>query len=155
MSPSETVFLAFEKKLREDPEFRKKLGEGISASLERAGLEAAPTETTAESLRLGETLAVAAGQVITAQAFWWGYQFVIPESTMKGFSNAGNAVMAFMSLGGSVIAASGGALAPAVAIAAAYVAAELALMQVVDQGKGVYLSASWLKPDLIVPTAIT
>ena len=74
---------------------------------------------------------------------------------MKDFTSAGNVVTAFMGLGGSVIAASGGTLAPLVAVVAAYAAAELVLMQAIDKGKGVYLSAVWVSPALIVPTRIT
>ena len=155
MSQHEAVYQAIEEKLQENPAFRKKFAEGISASLERAGLDVVPIETAAESILPQKTLAVAAGQVITAGAFWWGYHFVIPEAAMKDFTSAGNVVTAFMTLGGSLIAASGGTLAPLVAVVAAYAAAELVLMQAIDKGKGVYLSAVWPSPLLIVPTRIT
>ena len=155
MSQQDAVFRAIEEALHENPAFRKEFGEGISASLERVGLNAAPTETDVQNILPRKTLAVASGQVITAEAFWWGYHFVIPEAAMKDFSSVGNVVTAFMALGGSVIAASGGALAPLVAIVAAYAAAELVLMQAIDKGKGVYLSATWISPALIIPTPIT
>ncbi len=56
MIPHEAVYQAIEKKCQEDSEFRKKLGEGISASLEKAGLEAVPIETAAESILSRGTL---------------------------------------------------------------------------------------------------
>ncbi|MEB3278791.1 MAG: hypothetical protein VKK42_07680 [Lyngbya sp.] len=152
----EAVSQVFKNKLQQDLKFREKLAEGICASLEKAGLEAPPIETTAENIRLGETLNVAAGQEkITAAAFWWGYHFVIPEAVMKEFSKVSDVVAAFMAYGGSLIAASGGTLAPLVAIVAAYVSVQLALMQAVNQGKGVYLSATWISPVILVPTPIT
>ncbi len=154
MDPYEAINEAFEKKLQEDSDFREKLGEGISASLEKAGLAEAPLKAPGESLRPDRAVSFAAGQVIRAKAFWWGYHFVIPESAMDEFTSIGNVISTFMALGGSVIAASGGSLAPVVAIVAAYAAAELAIMQAIDQGKGVYLSASWVSPALIVPTPI-
>lgn len=168
----EAVSKAMEKKLREDPDYLRRMSEDIIASLERADhradlervnlqsteLERADFEIgepeTIEEQLLGGMLEGGKNQVITAEAFWWGYHFVIPESAMKDFTDAGDVTAAFMGLGGAVIAASGGSLAPVVAIVAAYVAAELALMRAVDRGKGVYLSASWASPAAIVPTPI-
>ncbi|EAW36439.1 hypothetical protein [Lyngbya sp. PCC 8106] len=151
----EAVSQVFENKLQQDLKFREKVAEGICASLEKAGLEAPPTETTTENIRLGETLDVAAGPVITAAAFWWGYHFVIPEAVMKEFSKVSDVFAAFMAYGGSLIAASGGTLASLVAIVAAYVSVQLVLMQAVNQGKGVYLSATWISPVILVSTPIT
>jgi hypothetical protein len=98
--------------------------------------------------------AVGKEQVISAEAFWWGYHFVIPEAAMKDFLAGGDVITKFMALGGTIIAASGGSLAPLVAVMGAYVVVELTLMKAIDRGKGVYLSAVWASPALIVPTPI-
>ena len=150
----ETVNQAFEKKLQEDPVFRENLVKEISSTLEKGGLVDSPIKVVTKNSPSLEILAAAEGQVITAQAFWWGYHFVIPEAAMKDFTSGGSVVAAFMALGGTIIAASGGALAPLVAVVAAYVAVELPLMLAIDQGKGVYLSAVWLTWAVLVPTAI-
>lgn len=167
----EAVSEAMGKKIREDREELRQVSEGIIASLDRANLgahlegvtrsteleradfEVGDAEAIEEQL-LGGTLEGGKNQVITAEAFWWGYHFVVPESAMKDFTKAGDVTASFMALGGAAIAASGGSLAPAVGVVAAYVAAELALMKAVDKGKGVYLSASWVSPGVIVPTPI-
>ena len=99
--------------------------------------------------------AVGKEQVISAEAFWWGNHFVIPEAAMKDFLAGGDVITKFMALGGTIITASGGSLAPLVAVMmGAYVVVELALMKAIDRGKGVYLSAVWASPALIVPTPI-
>lgn len=45
--------------------------------------------------------------------------------------------------------------APFVELVAAYLKAEGALVRAVDQGKGAYVSMTWLAPGIFVPTAIT
>ncbi|MFC5368906.1 hypothetical protein [Salinirubrum litoreum] len=163
---------AMEERLREHPDLQQQLIENIEANLRRIdpvataesldlpGTDLDPTDFQYEvsgavgAQLFGEPSAAGENQLITARAYWWGYQFRIPEAAMQDFNEAGNVVAAFMTLGGSAIAASGGTLAPVLAVTAAYVAAELALMNVVDGGKGVYLTASWASPALIVPTAI-
>ncbi len=154
MGQFENLSQAFEKKLKEDEDFKKKFSEGIVASLKESGLKSPSPEE--EELIMREPLAKAVGkeQVITAEAFWWGYHFVIPEAAMKDFLAGGDVLAKFMALGGTIITASGGSLAPLVAVMGAYVIVELTLMKAIDRGKGVYLSAIWASPALIVPTPI-
>ena len=154
MSYFEDFSKAYEKKLEEDKKFRKKFEEGIITSLKKSGLESPVFED--EDPLMGKTLMKAANkkQVITAQAFLWGYHFVIPEPAMKDFLAGGEVLAKFMALGGAAITASGGTLAPVVAVAGAYLVLELTLMKALDRGKGVYLSAIWPSPALIIPTPI-
>ena len=142
---------SIEKQLQEDQYFSQKYWFGVVESVKNVGGEL-PKLASVEAL---QSLSLGQQQVITAEAFWWGYHFVIPENVMKDLNKAGNVISVFMSLGGSIIAASGGSLAPLVAVVAAYVAAELVLMNTLDQGKGIYLSATWVAPAAIIPTPIT
>jgi len=169
---------AMERSLREKPETLRELAEGIVASLERAkldervdsidldGTDLEPADfgvgslgslgslESVEDQLVGGPIEGAENQIITAKAYPWGFRFTIPESAMKEFTDTGDVVAAFMSLGGAAIVASGGALGPVVVVVAAYVAAELAWMKAVDRGKGVYLNGPWVAPAAIVPTAI-
>ncbi|HJL19724.1 MAG TPA: hypothetical protein RMH99_28940 [Sandaracinaceae bacterium LLY-WYZ-13_1] len=90
---------AMGKKIREDREELRQVSEGIIASLDRANLgahlegvtrsteleradfEVGDAEAIEEQL-LGGTLEGGKNQVITAEAFWWGYHFVVPESAI-------------------------------------------------------------------------
>ncbi len=144
--PHTATLEALEKQFRENEEVQAQVAAAVASAAKRSGVQSTPV-----SAALGKK---SKKHVITAEALFWGYRFTVPESAMKDLNAAGSAVTAFMSLGGTVIAASGGALAPAVGIAAAYAGAEMALMNVADHGKGVYLSATWVAAGIIVPTAI-
>ena len=47
-----------------------------------------------------------------------------------------------------------GPLLPVLGIVVGYVAAEYAAMKAVDKGKGVELSATWVAPVVLVPSAL-
>jgi hypothetical protein len=88
---------------------------------------------------------------ITAEAHWWGFQIFIPEPIMKQLATASSLFSTILGLLTPVLV---GPLAAVLVIVAGYVAAELAAMKAVDKGKGVELSATWLAPVVLVPSAL-
>lgn len=92
--------------------------------------------------------------VVRFESFWWGYHIVIPQSAMLELEKSDDLVLAFIGMAGAAIAASGGTLAPFVAMVAPVVALQYYAMKQVNQGRGVYLSALWIFPFNLVPTAI-
>jgi hypothetical protein len=85
---------------------------------------------------------------ITAEAFWWGFHFIIPETLMDEWTQTGVAV-------GKVIQAASTFAGPAsifVNLFGAFVEAEFQLCRAVDQGNGVFVSMCWFAPGIFVPT---
>ncbi len=91
---------------------------------------------------------------ITANAFWWGDNIVFPEPVMKTLNTVGDIAKALGPLLASAAAAAE-FLLPFIPLIIGYVVADFAIMKAIDQGKGVYLSATWLAPPLLIPTPIT
>jgi len=89
----------------------------------------------------------------TINVFWWGIQFVVEEPALKY-------VLSIDGIAGAVegfLAAAAAAAPPAdliVGALALYFAVEAAVITAVDQGKGVYLSMTWIAPGLFLPTSI-
>jgi len=135
-----------DRKWREDPAFRSKVEAALAENMARLALppQEAPLEAAAAQQQ----------QVITFEALWWGYRITVPQAAMKDFEQGGKVVERFMLLGGAAIAATGPMGAIAAAAVKLYITAELAAMKLVNKGKGVYLSASWAAPTIIIPTTI-
>jgi VIT1/CCC1 family predicted Fe2+/Mn2+ transporter len=88
---------------------------------------------------------------ITAEAHWWGYQIFIPEKVMQQLKEAPSLLATITALLTPVLV---GPLLPVLGIIVGYVAAEFAAMKAVDKGRGVELSATWVAPVVLVPSAL-
>ncbi|MFK8186392.1 MAG: hypothetical protein AB8B99_23700 [Phormidesmis sp.] len=81
---------------------------------------------------------------ITAEAFWWGFHIVIPESALKKIENASDIGKVISGLMGAGFGMAG---IPPVAICISIITAvwgvESAAIKKADHGKGVYLSWVW------------
>ena len=122
--------------------------------------------TSVEEDRKVSLLSAVAGNSdkITAHAYWWGFHVVIPEKALKDITTASDITKVV----GGLIGVGFGALGipPVAVIVGAIVIAfgiEGIAIKAVDQGKGVYLSWTWLQipalalgPEaaLPLPTAI-
>lgn len=118
-------------------------------------------------------IALAAGQSqITARAFWWGFHIEISDSALKALLEAGDITKLILGTGtlGQLIAVYGFGVAGVPHIAAMVTILALTLLvygyalKTMNQGKGVYLSWSWLQVAYIpimpwavlpVPTPVT
>lgn len=115
-------------------------------SVDKAQLEAILTASTRVEA------AARAEPHISAEAHWWGYKVFIPEKIMQEFLEAKNLVETIAALLAPVVAIP--ALTPVVGIIAGYIAVKLTAMKAVDKGKGVELSATWVAPVVLVPSAL-
>ena len=108
--------------------------------------------------------AAASDDKITAHAFWWGFHIRIPEKPLKDIETASDVAKAVTGAIGTGFGAAG---VPPVAIMIGVIVAVWSVMGFVikgiDQGKGIYLSWTWLQvPAMLaapaaampVPTAI-
>ncbi|GHP00361.1 hypothetical protein KSF_104080 [Reticulibacter mediterranei] len=110
-----------------------------------AQVEATLTASTREA-------AARAEPHITGEAHWWGYEVFVPEKIMQEFLTAKNLATTIVALLAPFVSIP--ALAPVGGIVAGYILAELAAMKHVDKGKGVELSALWVAPVVLVPSAL-
>jgi hypothetical protein len=99
-----------------------------------------------------EAAAARAEPHITGEAHWWGYEVFVPEKIMQEFLTAKDLATTIVALLAPFVSIP--ALAPVGGIVAAYILAELAAMKHVDKGKGVELSALWVAPVVLVPSAL-
>lgn len=131
----------------QDPSFARQLRElarePLQAASRAAGRRTRPTQLRATDAT--PTLAT-----ISAEAFWWGYHFVIPEASMEALSASGDIVSTFLGLLGAIAPELELVLAPV----ELFLEIEFATAKGIDDGAGVYLSASWVAPALIIPTPI-
>ena len=87
---------------------------------------------------------------ISADDYWWGYNFVFPEASMSALEESGDVVETFLSLLGDIAEE----LKPILDFVEDYLKADLGAAKLVDEGAGVYLSAAWIAPAVLVPTPI-
>ena len=174
--------LEVEQEVARDPAARQQAAEEAHEGLKRAGVEAPPPEAIARDLRekegepgalrpeemppekmppeqvSPEALAAAAAlppeERITAKATRFGYTFYLPDRVIKEMDKSRDVFAAFMAFGGSLIWASGGTLAPLVAIVAGYVALQMAVIRRMNKGRGVRLKAWWIAPHVLFPKAL-
>jgi hypothetical protein len=99
---------------------------------------------------LGDPSVAARPAQITAQAFWWGFHFVVPEELMEVWTSAGIGLGAVL----AAVAPETGPAAPFVWLAGAYLAAEFELAKRVNRGRGVYVSMLWVAPGIFLPTPV-
>jgi hypothetical protein len=176
------TFDAFEARLQEDADARRKFVDGVHANLSRVDLEetlesagidvdeflqladapemglesVGPEDVDAlGSLLFGDSDLLGGGSgTITFEREMFGLRVTIPERAMTEMQKSEDMVRAFMALGGAVAAAGGPVTLAVVGIFAAYVNAEWEAMKYVDKGRGVYLHNTYATPALVWPTAI-
>ncbi len=112
------------------------LAKAIEAML-RQSEEAEP-----EAARAG-----ARNDVITAQAFWWGWRLNVPHNQVEPLLNGSEIVSTIIELGLHVIPEIGEILG---LVVKAYVAVMGAVIRGVDKGHGVYLNQTWLVEAAII-----
>ena len=97
--------------------------------------------------------AMSAGDKLVVRAFWWGWHIEVPQKILEKIRNG--TTLAEIIAGGlfAVI----GAACPPIGIAGAaalfVIGAHGAIIDVVNEGKGVYLSWLWLQVIPPAPTA--
>jgi hypothetical protein len=88
---------------------------------------------------------------ITAAAHWWGYEVSIPEAVMEQIGHTPDILASVTAL---LTPALIGPLVVVLGIVAGYIAAEFVAIRTADRGKGVKLTATWLVPVLLIPSAL-
>jgi len=124
--------------------------------LEKAGITASPEliahaeESLARAyesllgqgpLECKEPSVSAGGEVITAQACFWGWRLNVPHSQVEPLLNGSEVVSKIIEIGLDVIPEIGEILGLVVGL---YVKVLGAIIRAVDKGNGVYLNQSWL-----------
>jgi hypothetical protein len=89
----------------------------------------------------------AGGEVITAQAFIWGWRLNVPHSQVEPLLNGSEVVGKIIEIGLNVIPEVGEILG---LVVGAYVAVMGAIIRAVDKGSGVYLNQTWLVEAAII-----
>jgi hypothetical protein len=162
-----TVDAAISKKMQEEPEFRAQVASSITTELAKQGYDiskdqletalVAPDTSAPLAENRGALAGASAEETLRVEARWWCWFIVVPHSIMEKIANGGMLLGALTSaLGAAVVVAGVAAVitGPIVAVAAGLILAQFALYRVVDQGKGVYLTAVWVAPTVFVPTPI-
>lgn len=142
---------AFGKLAKDDPDFDSHLRAFANTPLEaalNAAREARP-DRSAESYR-----PTAGGpptlSTISAVSHWWGFSFVLPRAALQELATCSDLFPAFVGLLGPLPIH----LEFLVPLVALYLEKDFPAASAVDDGAGVYLSATWLAPQRILPTAI-
>ncbi|MEU8568269.1 RICIN domain-containing protein [Streptomyces pathocidini] len=84
--------------------------------------------------------------IISANSYVWGYNFVLPNAAVASLQDGGT----FPELLGAIPPE----LEPVSQVVEAYLEDDLASVRAVDEGAGVYLTATWAAPEVLVPTAV-
>ncbi|KAF9972367.1 hypothetical protein BGZ73_004535 [Actinomortierella ambigua] len=90
--------------------------------------------------------------IVSSQAFWWGYEVYIPEKALSRIAAAQDVSTAFLSFL-STVGLMVPAIVPFLGYIAAYVGLEFAVIKAQNEGKGVILASTWLLPVALVPRA--
>ncbi|KAG0233973.1 hypothetical protein BGW41_001271 [Actinomortierella wolfii] len=90
--------------------------------------------------------------IVSSQAFWWGYEVYIPEKALSRIAAAQDVSTAFLSFL-STVGLMVPAIVPFLGYIAAYVGLEFAVIKAQNEGRGVILASTWLLPVALVPRA--
>ncbi|KAF9165781.1 hypothetical protein DFQ26_009387 [Actinomortierella ambigua] len=80
--------------------------------------------------------------IVSSQAFWWGYEVYIPEKALSRIAAAQDVSTAFLSFL-STVGLMVPAIVPFLGYIAAYVGLEFAVIKAQNEGKGVILASTW------------
>ena len=87
---------------------------------------------------------------ISANSYAWGYNFTFPEAAISALRDSGNIASTFSELLGVIPPE----LKSVTQVVEAHLEADLASARAVDKGAGVYLTATWAAPEVLVPAPI-
>jgi hypothetical protein len=127
------------KRARTDPEFR--------ARVEASGAVIDNFEAVLDRRRSDRS---APSGTVQCHCYWWGFQLEIPHATLEAWT--ADAIES-----AHVAASIGSDIGPATAFlrrAAGWIANHLHELDELDRGAGVYVSMTWMAPNIFVPIAV-
>lgn len=132
------VLFELVKRAKGDAEFRARV-EATGAVIDNleALLEPAPVENAS------------ACSTVACHTYWWGFQLEIPHGILRGWSEAIDSE--------TVASAIGTVTGPASSFrrrTAMWVASRISELQAHDRGAGMYVSMTWMAPNIFVATPI-
>jgi len=133
------VLFELVKRANRDAEFRERV--------EATGAVIDNFEAVLERTRVDHS---APSGMIACRTYWWGFQLEIPHAALAAWTEDTESAEIAAAIGAGV-----GPVAPFRRRAAAYVASRLAELQNLDRSAGVYVSMTWMAPNIFVPIAIT
>jgi hypothetical protein len=98
------------------------------------------------------TTSIAASSKVTLQTYWWGYSVHLHPEGIAAMQSAGNITTASLSMVTAVITTMPFLTAYAPVIAS-FIALQFAVINALNKGGGVILTASWALPVLLVPSS--
>ena len=132
------VLFALVKGANNDPEFR--------ARVEATGAKLDNLEAVLERARLDR---MSPSGAIACHTYWWGFQLEIPHRILREWSEDADSE--------SIAAVIGPATGPAAAYrrrAARWIADHVTVLQQDDRGAGIYVSMTWMAPNIFVAIPI-
>ena len=87
---------------------------------------------------------------VRCRDYWWGFQVEIPRHVLVEWVDRSADLTDVTAAIGTVPGPAG----PFTRRAAAYIARELASLSALDKGAGVYVSMTWMAPNVFVPTGV-
>jgi hypothetical protein len=132
------VLFEMVKRAKSDADFRERV--------ERTGAVLDNFEAVLERVRGVNTPASA----IRCRDYWWGFQLEIPHAVLAGWGEGSTELTDVT----AVIGAVPGPAGPFTRRAASFVSRELAELATLDRGSGVYVSMTWMAPNVFISTGI-
>ena len=132
------VLFELAKRAKSDADFRERV--------ERTGVVLDNFEAVLDRARGVNTPASA----IRCRDYWWGFQLEIPHPVLVAWGDRSTELTDVT----GVIGAVAGPAGPFTRRAASFVARELAQLATLDHGAGVYVSMTWMAPNVFIPTAV-